>query len=240
MGVEKGRPLPFLALPEGSRLSLFISSMNPFQSLLFGADHITSPLPANLPGRALLTALVQAVEIKEPKLRGHGARTAGYALELGRAIQLSDQDLVHLNYAAYLHDVGKLAVPEEILTKQGPLTSREYHQLQSHPRAATVLLDSWPFLKIPSIWIAHHHEHWDGSGYPNGLKGAFIPLGSRIIAIADAYDVLTVRNLSDSEIDPNECLSILRWYSGSQFDPELIETFSTLVHQWDGLVTCTT
>ncbi|MDX1411282.1 MAG: HD domain-containing phosphohydrolase [Nitrospirales bacterium] len=135
-------------------------------------------------------------------------------------------------YAAYLHDVGKLSIPSEILTKQEPLSSQEYHQLQSHPSAALTLLESWPFLKTASIWIAHHHERWDGSGYPNGLKGAFIPLGSRIIAIADTFDVLTVRNPEEAETAWDVCLSIIKWYSGSQFDPELMDIFSKLVPEW--------
>ena len=190
------------------------------------------PLPELHPDTSALSGLVNSVEVREPHLMGHGARTTWYALQLGRAIDLSEQDLIHLTYAAYLHDVGKLSIPEAILIKQAPLSSQEYHRLQSHPRAAMTLLQSWPFLRIPSIWIAHHHERWDGSGYPNGLKGTYIPIGSRIIAIADAYDVMNLRNMDSPVTDSENCLSTLRWYSGAHFDPELIDTFSQLASEW--------
>ena len=206
--------------------------MNHQPSWLVQANPDGSPLPETLLRKKVLSSLVNTVEAREPKLIGHGERTAWYALQLGQAIHLSVQDLQHLQFAAYLHDVGKISIPQEILIKQEPLTSQEYHQLQSHPRAAITLLESWPFLRIPSIWIAHHHERWDGSGYPNGLTGKFIPLGARIIAIADTYDVLTLRNPGGPETAADTCLSTLRWYSGSHFDPELIDTFSKLIPEW--------
>jgi HD-GYP domain-containing protein (c-di-GMP phosphodiesterase class II) len=206
--------------------------MNHPPSLFVQANPFACPLPDTLSGTKALFSLVNTVEAREPKLIGHGARTAWYSLQLGGALHLPDQELEHLMYAAYLHDVGKLSVPEEILGKEEPLSSHEYHQMQSHPSAAMTLLESWPFLRVPSIWIAHHHERWDGSGYPNGLKGAYIPLGSRIIAIADTFDVLTLRNPGGPETVADVCLSILRWYSGSHFDPELIDTFSILISEW--------
>lgn len=206
--------------------------MNYPNNILFKGSQAPCPIPENHSATIALSSLVNTLEAREPKLIGHGARTAWYALQLGRAIHLSDQELEHLKYAAYLHDVGKLSIPQEILIKEEPLSSSEYHTLQSHPRAAISLLEPWPFLRIPSIWIAHHHERWDGSGYPNGLKGSFIPLGSRLIAIADTYDVLALRSGGEPQSNPAECLAILRWYSGSHFDPELIENFSKLVPSW--------
>ena len=190
------------------------------------------PLPNTFLGKPVLSHLVKAVEVRQPKFLGHGARTAWYALQLAHAIHLPKEELEHLMYAAYLHDVGKLSIPQEILTKEEPLTSQEYHQFQSHPSAAISILERWPFLRTPSIWIAHHHERWDGSGYPNGLKGPFIPLGSRIIAIADTFDVLTIRNLSELESPSDLILSTLGWYSGSHFDPELLDRFLRLVPKW--------
>jgi len=208
--------------------------MNHQPRLLVQANPFACPLPGTLSSKKALSSLVNTIEAREPKLIGHGARTAWYSLQLGGTLHLPDQELEHLMYAAYLHDVGKLSVPEEILVKEEPLSSHEYHQMQSHPSAAITLLESWPFLRVPSIWIAHHHERWDGSGYPNGLKGAHIPLGSRIIAIADTFDVLTLRNPDGPETAAEVCLSILRWYSGSHFDPELLDTFSKLVPEWAG------
>ena len=205
--------------------------MNHHTSLLVQANTLPCPLPDTLSSKKALSSLVDTVESREPKLIGHGARTAWYALQLGEALHLPDQELEQLMYAAYLHDVGKLSLPKEILVKEEPLSSQEYHQFQSHPGAAITLLESWHFLRVPSIWIAHHHERWDGSGYPNGLNGTYIPLGSRIIAIADTFDVLTLRNHGGPDTAADVCLSILRWYSGSHFDPELLNTFSKLVSE---------
>ncbi len=206
--------------------------MNQHYFILQQTTRFPSPLPDIHPDKQALSLLVHSVEAREPKLQGHGARTAWYSLELGKALCLPELELEYLRNAAYLHDVGKLSVSQDILAKQEPLTSQEYHQLHSHPSAAITLLASWPFLKIPSIWIAHHHERWDGSGYPNGLKGTFIPLGSRIIAIADTFDVLTLRNRDALEKGPEICLSTLQWYAGSHFDPELIDTFSKIASKW--------
>ncbi|UCE64151.1 MAG: hypothetical protein JSU59_03130, partial [Nitrospirota bacterium] len=112
---------------------------------LIQENSFACPLPNTHSSKKVLSSLVNTVEAREPKLIGHGTRTARYSLQLGRALHLPDQELEHLMYAAYLHDVGKLSVPEEILVKEEPLNSHEYYQLQSHPSAAITLLESWPF-----------------------------------------------------------------------------------------------
>jgi len=108
---------------------------------------------------------------KDAELLRHGLRTAGYAWALGQAIGLPSAQLLHVHYAAVLHDVGKLALPENILRKDGPLTSEEYAALQCHPRDGARILESIPGLRSSAVLIAHHHEHWNGSGYPYGLRG---------------------------------------------------------------------
>lgn len=173
----------------------------------------------------LLSSFVRLVETKDPRTAGHGERTTRYALALGQTIGLSENQLRDLRCAAYLHDIGKLSIPEELLLKEGPLTAEEYVHVQSHPREGAALLDPWPSLQTSAIWIAHHHERWDGSGYPYGLRGDYIPIGARILAIADTFDVLTTRHFQGPPRDLDSALALLCVSSGSQFDPDLVETF---------------
>jgi len=119
----------------------------------------------------LVRRLMKVMCGKNAELLRHGLRTAGYAWALGQAIGLPSAQLLHVHYAAVLHDVGKLALPENILRKDGPLTSEEYAALQCHPRDGARILESIPGLRSSAVLIAHHHEHWNGSGYPYGLRG---------------------------------------------------------------------
>jgi HD-GYP domain-containing protein (c-di-GMP phosphodiesterase class II) len=176
----------------------------------------------------LLVSLLRTMATQRPQLRGHGDRTASYAFLLGKTIGLSADDLIHLHYAALLHDIGQLTLPAEILDKDGPLTADEYALIQSHPRAGAELLEPISFLKIPAIWIAHHHERWDGSGYPYGLRGPLIPLGSRILAVADTFDALTSDCSSGVVRDAETALDLLQVVAGSQLDPELVLAFMRL------------
>jgi HD-GYP domain-containing protein (c-di-GMP phosphodiesterase class II) len=160
-----------------------------------------------------------------PDLIAHGKRTARYAARLGAAVGLSPADQMDLHYAALLHDVGKLTLPDTILHKQGPLSADEYARLQSHPRAGAELMSSITFLHRPSVWISHHHERWDGSGYPYGLRAAFIPLGARILAVADTFDALTSNSLPSRAGDGESAEHLLRLVAGTQLDPDLVSIF---------------
>jgi response regulator RpfG family c-di-GMP phosphodiesterase len=161
---------------------------------------------------------------RDPELLAHGLRAAGYAWTLGRAIGLPSTQLLHVHYAAVLHDVGKLALPESILRKDGPLTSEEYASLQCHPRDGARILESISGLRKSAVLIAHHHEHWDGSGYPYGLRGTYIPLGSRVLAVADRFDALS-SGKDGCTRDGKGAMKFLRMLAGSQLDPMVVEAF---------------
>lgn len=173
----------------------------------------------------VLQALTRMLEGHSPAIVEHGERTAHYAFILGNKIGLSREELVNLRNAALLHDIGLLCLPKDILEKKGPLTADEYALVQSHPRAGAELLEPISFLQTPALWIAHHHERWDGFGYPYGLRGEFIPLGARILAVADAFDALTMNRQAQ---DVESALHLLRVGAGSQLDPELAEVFAEL------------
>jgi len=172
----------------------------------------------------LVRRLMKVMCGKDAELLRHGLRTAGYAWALGQAVGLPSAQLLHVHYAAVLHDVGKLALPENILRKDGPLTSEEYAALQCHPRDGARILESIPGLRSSAVLIAHHHEHWDGSGYPYGLRGTFIPLGSRILAVADRFDALSTEKDGCAR-DGKGQMKFLRMLAGSQLDPILVEAF---------------
>jgi HD-GYP domain-containing protein (c-di-GMP phosphodiesterase class II) len=179
-------------------------------------------------GYESLRALARMIEAGSPRLADHGDRTARYALKLGDAVGLTARELIDLYFAALLHDIGLLTLPPEILEKEGPLTAEEYALLQSHPRAGAQLLEPIDFLRTPAIWIAHHHERWDGYGYPYGLRGECIPLGSRILAVADTFDALLVPSSSKRALDFACALELLRLVAGTQLDAALVQTFCRL------------
>jgi HD-GYP domain-containing protein (c-di-GMP phosphodiesterase class II) len=169
-----------------------------------------------------LWTLVRAIESTDHRLAGHGIRTAQYAVLLGHALGWATHDLNDLCLAGLLHDIGRLTIPKTIREKNGPLTDEDYALIQSHPRAGAELLEPIPFLRQPAVWIAHHHERWDGCGYPYGLHGPLIPLGARILAVADTFDAL----LTDQPYRPAQrlpdAIQLIQLLAGSQLDPELV------------------
>ncbi len=156
---------------------------------------------------------------------GHGRRTAGYAALLGRALGLSEEELHDLELAGLLHDVGLLMLEPELLLHPDAWDAEDYARVQSHPRIGAEFLAPFAFLTSAAHIIAHHHERWDGSGYPFGLRGSFIPLGARVLAIADAYDAIQVPPETEPRVKHDIALRILSIGAGSQFDPALVETF---------------
>ncbi|HKN85686.1 MAG TPA: HD domain-containing phosphohydrolase [Nitrospiraceae bacterium] len=161
---------------------------------------------------------------KDSTLLEHGQRTARYALALAHAIGLPARDLLDLYYAAMLHDIGQVMLPENLGKKPGPLTQEEYVLLQCHPRDGARLMETIPVLRRAAVLVAHHHEHWDGSGYPYGLRSTLIPLGSRMLAIADRYDALCSEK-SGAPIDERLAMKLIRMLAGSQLDPMLVGVF---------------
>ncbi len=180
----------------------------------------------------VVRALILLMRARDPQSHTHGERTAQYAVALGSAVGLTKDDLVNLHIAALLHDIGRLTLPAAILRKRGPLSGEEYELVQCHPRAGAEILAALPLLDFPTVWIAHHHEHWDGSGYPYGLRGSFIPLGSRVLAVADTFDVvLTQQSSSDPAKNFQSARRRLQGGSGTQLDPDLVRNFLAMTRE---------
>lgn len=164
-----------------------------------------------------------------PWQAGHGQNTADIALMIGQTMALDVDALHHLKLAALLHDIGLLMLSPCITENRAPLEPESYVAVQHHARLGANLLEPFMFMREASILIAHHHERWDGSGYPYGIRGAYIPLGARILAIADAFDAIRVPGLSDRVRRNRIAVRILQVAAGTQFDPELVALLPRLV-----------
>jgi diguanylate cyclase (GGDEF)-like protein len=170
-------------------------------------------------------SLAKAVDARDAYTGSHSERVGELAARISRRLGLDEAQVELTRLAASLHDLGKLAIPEEILRKPGTLNESECLVLQRHPQIGFRMLESLGVEPIAE-WVLHHHERWDGGGYPDRLRGEEIPLGARIIFVADAYDAMTSERVYRRPLSPDEALEELERCSGSQFDPAIVEAFS--------------
>jgi putative nucleotidyltransferase with HDIG domain len=161
---------------------------------------------------------------------GHSRRVVDLTLALARKMGITDEtELTHIRRGALLHDIGKMGVPDAILNKPGPLTEEEWKIMRQHPTYAYKMLASIPYLE-PALAIPHsHHEKWDGSGYPQGLKGDEIPLAARIFAVVDVWDALGSDRSYRSAWPRERRLDYLRTLAGAHFDPRVVAAFIELL-----------
>ena len=174
-------------------------------------------------------ALVQALEAKDTYTSGHSERVGKLVVAMAEEIKMSEEKIQSLKYAAVLHDVGKIGVSEIILNKEGKLLDSEWEAIRSHPVIGQTIIKGIKFLFDIGLIVRHHHEHYDGMGYPDGIKGIEIPLESRIIAVADTYDAITSDRSYRKGSTHDEAIAELKKVSGSQLDPELVEIFCKVV-----------
>jgi putative nucleotidyltransferase with HDIG domain len=168
-------------------------------------------------------ALVAAVEARDPYTRAHSTTVARYAVCLGRRLGLPPAQLAVIRLAGLLHDVGKIGVPDAILTKPGPLTPQEFEIVKCHPQTAVDILSPVSVMTEERRIILHHHERFDGTGYPDGLCGEHIPVGARILAVADALDTMLSPRTYKQPYDVARVREELIRGAGRQFDPCVVD-----------------
>ncbi len=172
-----------------------------------------------------LTSLALAVDAKDQFTQGHSQKVSAYAVLIAEAIGMEGAQVEEIRLGAMLHDVGKVGIAESILNKSGPLNPDEWDTMKRHVEYGAKLLEPLRGTEHIRKMVAHHHEFFDGSGYPNQLAGSQIPLGARIIAIADAYDTITSERTYKKASTPEEAFNELDRCGNAQFDPELVRVF---------------
>lgn len=176
-------------------------------------------------------ALVTALEAKDSYTSGHSSRVAEWSVKLAEELKLPEDRVEQIKYAGVLHDVGKIGVSEQILNKKEKLCDAEWELIRNHPVIGQNIVQSIDFLFDVGSTVRYHHERFDGSGYPDGIKGTDIPLESRIIAVADTYDAMTSSRSYRNALSPAEALTELRRVAGSQLDPEIVEAFCIIIQR---------
>ncbi len=173
-----------------------------------------------------LLALSLAIEARDPYTRGHSARVTEFALAIARRLVTEEPVVEAIQVGGPLHDIGKVGIPDGVLLKPGPLDHDEFDLIRTHPAAGAELIEGIPAFHSAVGCVLHHHERWDGTGYPNRLAGDEIPLEARILAVADAYDAMTSTRPYRQALAPNDAAREVARCAGSQFDPGVAEAFS--------------
>ncbi|HHU50731.1 MAG TPA: HD-GYP domain-containing protein [Firmicutes bacterium] len=185
---------------------------------------------------ATIKALASSIEAKDPYTRGHSERVTKLSLLLGELMGLSSNELLNLKYGGLLHDIGKIGVSELILNKPGSLSAQEFNVIQKHPVIGADIVTPVSFLQGTLPLIRHHHERYDGSGYPDHISSKELPLSVRILTICDAFDAMSSDRPYRKALPLSTCIEELKNKAGSQFDPEIVSIFTNLLAENPALV----
>ena len=176
-----------------------------------------------------IQTLARAIDAKDPYTKGHSDRVTRYAVKIAKEMNLSGSTIRNIEYSALIHDIGKIGIQEAILTKKGKLTGTEYEIVKMHPLIGESIITPVKFLNGIAPLILYHHEHFNGKGYLEGLRGEAIPLGARIISVADAFDAMTSDRPYRKALTKEEARKELEKASGKKFDPRVIKAFLRLL-----------
>ncbi len=180
-----------------------------------------------------ISALAAALEARDPHTSGHAERVSYYAVRIAKGMQLPDDRVELLQYIAILHDIGKLGIEDQLLRKPGKFDAAEMKIMQSHSQIGANILSKIKALREGASWVLHHHERYDGAGYPDGLQGEDIPLEARILAVADAFDAMLSERPYKDPMTPGEVRRELIRCRGTQFDPQVTDVLVDLMDNTD-------
>ncbi len=180
---------------------------------------------------SIIRALSSTVDAKDHHTLGHSQRVSEYSLRIAEALELPEREIEVVKYAALLHDIGKIAIPDDIIKKPSRLTPEEFEQVRKHPVIGARIIKEIDSLAPMVPIILHHHERFDGKGYPDGLKGENIPMGARIVHVADAYETMVTARTYRDMLPPELAVSELRKNAGTQFDPRVVEAFIPILRK---------
>ena len=180
---------------------------------------------------SLICGFNQLLDLKDISTGVHSTRLAEWAIRVARKLNIPEEHLYQVEVAALLHDVGKIGVPDAILKKQGPLSAEERVLINRHPEYSWSILRLFPGLEEASLYALHHHENFDATGYPAGLKGHDTPLVSRIVSVIDAYDAMVSHRCYRKGLSHAEAIRRLLESAGTQFDAEVVQTFIPIAEQ---------
>ncbi len=203
----------------GGQAAIAIDNASLFSNLQRSNTEITSAYDATIEGWS------RALEMRDHATEKHTKSVVEKTIELARQLEIPGADLIHLRRGAALHDIGKMGIPDQILHKPGPLTDEEWDIMRQHPRYARDLLSPIDYLQPAMDIPCHHHERWDGSGYPTGLKGEDIPLSARLFAVVDVFDALTSDRPYRNAWPKQDALRYIKEQAGKMFDPNITATF---------------
>jgi putative nucleotidyltransferase with HDIG domain len=183
--------------------------------------------------RKALYALAAAVETRDSGTIGHAKRVADYAVAVADEMGIKRTERIRIEYAALLRDIGKVNIPASLLNKSTPLDQKEWEEVQRHAELGAEIVQAVPFLSFLSDVILHHHECWDGSGYPDGLVGDAIPLASRILAVTTDYDAITSERPYHEPRSPKVAVEEIESGKGSRYDPAVVDAFLRVLQSQD-------
>ncbi|HUK93964.1 MAG TPA: HD-GYP domain-containing protein [Gaiellaceae bacterium] len=185
----------------------------------------------------MLPLLSRAIEARDPYTQGHSARVTVLAEAIARRLGWDEERLAHLQVGGPLHDLGKLAISDDVLSKPGRLDESELAQIREHPKLGARFLFRIASLRKALPYVLYHHERWDGRGYPTGRSGEQIPVEARVLAVADAFDAMTSDRPYRRALSHEDALAELARCSGTQFDPEIVRVFLEVVGESAELTT---
>jgi cyclic di-GMP phosphodiesterase len=193
------------------------------------ASRFRDELRERLLAPTLASALANAIEARDSYLHGHCERLSSLAVRLAEELALANDEIEAIRLGAILHDVGKIGIPDRVLLKPGPLDAEERRIVEQHPVIGDRLLEPLDLLAAARPIVRHHHERWDGTGYPDRLAADEIPLGARIVAVSDSVEVMTSRQLYRQPLTPGQVVAELRGHRGTQWDPHVVHLTLELI-----------